>query len=1188
MKNNESDRTDIEISCPEEKPGTDLTAGIAALQRERTAIQPGEPEDDISIASLNRYRYFHYDRYREQLDLSPELLERARTLISQGRYSRLSVRTGFPTDRYFTNYMTGSAIAIGENGYGETKLDFGPDRILSASCYNWRCVYQQRNSRSVLGRDLCEHEAATLLMLENYLEKNNPGDFSNASGLELMEQKWGSRSGFFQAEEGWKQDPVRLVPTLEISEDFRLSVSFRAGTGKLFKVTKLQDLRSKVRGGEEMTFGKSTVLRMGPEFLDEEAGKWFSFIEVALEEDEMHSEVVTKKYSRLFYYSRDALVISSSIPLYGGLLDRFFELCEGKTAEYVWKKPDRSKEKGTFVPERGSLDLHLELHGVNNPETGEFDGIELYGEVPRIIRGQNYNYFFDNQRMIRLDDQKARELQPLTNLSEQGIVSVKIGRKHLGDFYHKTLPGLRKIAQIEEFDTEEIQTYVPPEPHFIVYLDVENDSAICRADVSYGTHTHTLLELIGANRSTIYSDQYRDEAAEFRVIDLLLTYLPHFDRSLWILFARREEESLFDLLDHGLSQLLEVAEVQMTDRFRRLGVRRRLPVQVGVSVESSLLDLDITSEELSREELLDILYHYEQKRRFVRLKSGDFLKLDENDTIAQLASLMETLHLTPAEFVQGKMHLPAYRALYLDKMLEQTQDIYMDRDRHFRRLIKEFKTIEDADYVIPHDLRQVLRKYQISGYRWLRTLDSYGFGGILADEMGLGKTLQVISVLLAQKLEREQEWEQNLNQDKNQDQNQKKTETSLVVCPASLVYNWGEELRRFAPDLKISLVTGTRPQRRAEIAAHENYDVLVTSYDLLKRDVDAYQGIRFRFEIIDEAQYIKNQKTAAAKAVKVITADTRYALTGTPIENRLSELWSIFDYLMPGFLYDYGQFRDEMETPIVKFQDEPASARLRAMISPFVLRRKKMDVLKDLPDKLEEIRYAGMEEKQRQIYNAQVVKMRTKVEQTSEDEFRQSSIQILAELTKIRQICCDPSLLLADYDGGSAKREACMELIRDAIEGEHKILVFSQFTSMLDLLQADLDAEKIPYYVITGATPKEKRLEYVNAFNRDETPVFLISLKAGGTGLNLTGADVVIHYDPWWNLAAQNQATDRAHRIGQKKIVTVIRLIMKHTIEEKILDMQESKKKLSEDILGGENIASSSINREDLMALLTL
>ncbi len=932
-------------------PETDLTAGIAALQRDRMEQQE-EAEEDFSISSLSGYRYFHYEKYREQLDLSQELIDKARALIASGRYTRLSVRTGFSGEEGLSDRMVGSASAVADNGYGETQLIFGPDKIESAACYNWRCVYQPRNRKSCIGRDLCEHEAATLLMLESYLEENNPGDFSNVSGMELMGKHWRSSAGDLHTEEEHMQDPVRLVPVLEISENYRFMVSFRAGTGKLFKVTKLRDLRSKVYAREEMIFGKNTVLQMGLDLLDEEARQWFSFIDSALTADEIQSEMVTKKFSRYFYYSRDALVISSSVPLYGGVLDQFFDLCEGKTVEYVWKKPDHTKEKGTIRFEQGSLDLRLELHGISDPGSGELTGVELSGEVPQVIGGQKYNYYLSDGRMIRMDEHKGRELQPLTELSRDGQVSIRIGRRHLAEFFHKTLPGLREIAEIDEYDIEDIQTYIPPEPHFIVYLDVENNSAICRADVSYGSRTHSLLELIGANYSSVYQDSYRDEASEVRLMDLLLSYLPHFDRKLWILFARKEEESLFDLLDHGLQRLLDLAEVRMTDRFRRLGIRRHLPLQVGVSVESNLLDLEITSDELTREELLEILYHYEQKRRFVRLKSGDFLKLDENDTIEQLAQLMETLQLTPAEFVKGKMHLPAYRALYLDKMLEHTQDIYMDRDLHFRRLIKEFKTIEDADFAVPKTLRHVLRKYQTAGYRWLRTLERYGFGGILADEMGLGKTLQVIAVLLAARQEQTAE----------EGPEKRKTEVSLVVCPASLVYNWGEELRRFAPDLQVSLVTGTRQERRARIAAAEDSDVLVTSYDLLKRDIDAYQGMQFRFEIIDEAQYIKNQKTAAAKAVKVIHAKTKYALTGTPIENRLSELWSIFDYLMPGFLYDYGQFRDQLETSIVKFQDEAAQERLRAMISPFVLRRKKQEVLKDLPDKLEEVRYAGMEE----------------------------------------------------------------------------------------------------------------------------------------------------------------------------------------------------------------------------------
>jgi len=431
----------------------------------------------------------------------------------------------------------------------------------------------------------------------------------------------------------------------------------------------------------------------------------------------------------------------------------------------------------------------------------------------------------------------------------------------------------------------------------------------------------------------------------------------------------------------------------------------------------------------------------------------------------------------------------------------------------------------------------------------------------------LGKTLQLITVLAAHKAEG-------------------RTGTSLIICPASLVYNWQEEFRRFAPELLVSLIVGTQPERAEKIRRYQEADVLITSYDLLKRDIAEYEDCSFAFQVLDEAQYIKNHSTAASKAVKIIRSRTRYALTGTPIENRLSELWSIFDYLMPGFLYGYDTFKKELEKPITKQQDPEATARLKKMVSPFILRRLKQQVLKDLPDKLEETRYAHLEDRQQQLYDAQVLHMRSVLEAQSEEVFRQNKIEILAELMKIRQLCCDPSLCLEDYDGGSAKREACLDLIRSAIEGEHKMLVFSQFTSMLELLEKDLQEQGISYYKITGATPKEARVELVRQFNEDETPVFLISLKAGGTGLNLTGADVVIHYDPWWNLAVQNQATDRAHRIGQKKVVSVYKLIVKDSIEEKILHMQEAKQNLADEILSGETGGLAGMSREELLQLL--
>ena len=452
-------------------------------------------------------------------------------------------------------------------------------------------------------------------------------------------------------------------------------------------------------------------------------------------------------------------------------------------------------------------------------------------------------------------------------------------------------------------------------------------------------------------------------------------------------------------------------------------------------------------------------------------------------------------------------------------------------------------------------------------WRWLRTLAGCGFGGILADEMGLGKTLQIIAVLLAEKQEGS-------------------IGTSLIICPASLVYNWAEEFHRFAPELTVCPVEGNQPERSEIIERSGKWDVLISSYDHLKRDVQTYEGKVFLYEVLDEAQFIKNQSTASAKAVKVIRAKHRFALTGTPIENRLSELWSIFDFLMPGFLYRYETFRKEMEKPIAKEGSEEASLRLKRMVSPFILRRLKTEVLKDLPEKVEESHIVRFGEEQQKLYDAQVLRMKNLLEKENEESFRKSKIQILAELTRIRQICCDPALLFENYDGGSAKMEACMDLVRSAMEGEHRILLFSQFTSMLDLLKERLGQEKIPYYEITGATPKKERLHLVSEFNNGDVPLFLISLRAGGTGLNLTGADIVIHYDPWWNAAAQNQATDRAHRIGQQKPVTVFKLIAKDSIEEKIQQLQEKKLNLADEIIGGEQVSFSSLTREDLLEMI--
>lgn len=1134
------------------------------LQEKELKQYMADFEESGSFEEVEEYRYFQYEKFRNGLVISKKVLEKARDLLDESDF-KVTVQLGFP-NRIGEDELIGVATGQSRYDYYGTTIVFDRNHILDAKCGDWTCKRKAvPESRSYLGHSLCKHEAAVLLYLENYLKENNPGDFSNDMGLQLMESMSHSGLGlpadpYEEEERKTEAKELILEPILHIKENKRCTVSFKIGDRRLYVIKNLSEFMDHIRAEDVMKFGKKTEFRMRRAYIQRDSLPILDYIANAVEEGIQLRRNV----------DNDGLLpaIGGEVPLYGNNLDQFFELIRDRKEIECTKKTYSSYKQSKMTIRARELDYHpsLQIQPLHNEE--EFQGISLSGTIPDFLYGQKYSYFIEEPYITRFPLETAKKLEPLIKIRRFGNndFEAKIGRFHLTDFYRKMLPTIREAADVVEEDSELIRQYLAPEPVFYCYLDVDDGAMLCRVDALYGNKVHHLVEEI-VHQSVI--ENYRDLEKEDQVLNLLSQYFSIIESNIMAFFNEPDEDNMFLFLSEGLPLLMDLAEVHMTDRFRRLGIRRNVHFSMGVSVESGILDLDVTAEDYTREELMEILRAYKRKARYVRLRNGDFLHVDTNESIAVLSELMESMKLTPKQFVSGKMHIPAYRALYLDKMIEKSQFIEADRNKAFRRLIREIDTANNADYDVPESLEKVLRNYQKEGYQWLRTLDHLNFGGILADEMGLGKTLQVITVLLA------------IKEENNQD-----SVCSLIVCPASLVYNWKEEINRFAPLLRAETVTGTKSMRRGLIDIYQDYDVLVTSYDLLKRDVDEYEGKQFRFMVIDEAQYIKNQTTAAAKSVKLIIAKTRFALTGTPIENRLSDMWSIFDYLMPGFLYDYTTFRREYETPIVKNGDTETSERLSRMAAPFILRRRKKDVLKDLPDKLEEIRYAAMERTQQKLYDAQVIKLRKSLKKQNDDEFRKNRIQVLAELTKLRQLCCDPSLYYEDYDGESAKRNLCMELVENIVEGEHKALIFSQFTSMLELLEKDLIKAGIPYYKITGATSKEKRMELVKAFNNNQIPVFLISLKAGGTGLNLTGADVVIHYDPWWNLAVQNQATDRAHRIGQTQIVTVYKLIIKGSIEEKIVEMQESKKKLAEDILNSENVGSTVISREDLIALL--
>ena len=420
-------------------------------------------------------------------------------------------------------------------------------------------------------------------------------------------------------------------------------------------------------------------------------------------------------------------------------------------------------------------------------------------------------------------------------------------------------------------------------------------------------------------------------------------------------------------------------------------------------------------------------------------------------------------------------------------------------------------------------------------------------------------------------------------------QNTEENKASLVVCPSSLSLNWQNEANKFAKNLKTLVIKGSLTERKRQIREIDKYDLVITSYDLLKRDIELYEKLdyNFRYIIADEAQYLKNSNTQNAKSIKKIKAETRYALTGTPIENSLAELWSIFDFIMPGYLFSYRKFKNTYEMPIIKGEDENAMQKLKMLIEPFVLRRTKKEVLKELPDKIVTVLNNEMCEEQKNLYINYLAEAKQEVaEKVKLNGYEKSKMQILAALTRLRQICCHPSIFIDGYNEGSSKLDQCMEIIKEAVKGGHKILLFSGYTSMFEIIEKELNNEKIRYLKLTGSTKVDERIKMVDEFNQNsEIQVFLISLKAGGTGLNLTGADMVIHYDPWWNLSTENQATDRAYRIGQKNNVQVYKLITKNSIEEKIYELQEKKSKLADNMLETNTVFINRLTRKDILKL---
>ena len=753
--------------------------------------------------------------------------------------------------------------------------------------------------------------------------------------------------------------------------------------------------------------------------------------------------------------------------------------------------------------------------------------------------------------------------------------SISLGGTRRGEFVFEILPRLKeqfKIQGGEEFLEYEL---LKQEPGIKLEFDYQEEMIICKARVEIGGGIYTNSEILGFD---LENKHYRPlegkekvwQAWDTEEIGRVLKFLE--DYNFYVQperFYIKRQQDIQNFLVDGWPHLPEEWSVETTSAFDNLEV-----VEVELEPEIDFDDgqeidwfefevsYEIDGKTYHRAELEELLSYNQQGTAYFQ-QEGKYFVLQSTHQEEQVERLISQAEEEEA----GRFRTSRYNLLYYRRLIEKAgikfdgSEVYDELNRD----ITEDRVVSEEE--VPPGVEDVLRDYQREGYYWLKFLHKYKFGGVLADDMGLGKTLQALTLLKKVELK----------------------EPALVVCPRSLIYNWGLEIDKFFPEFNY-LVYHDTPEERAKMREQfDEYDILITSYSIISRDCEKLQEFEFSYCILDEAHHIKNRKTQKARGAKQIRARHKLALTGTPLENSLKELWSIFDFLMPGYLENYSQFRKEYLRPISKEDNRQKLEELKDKIAPFILRRTKEEVLSDLPDKLVNIHQVELTRTQEECYRTVLKQVRGELEETVKERgFSRSRINVLAALTKLRQICDHPKLVIEEPGGelDSAKLEVLLEIVEDALEAGHKLVVFSQFVRMLKIIKQEFKEKEIGFSYLDGST--RKRIEEVKEFNQNpERKVFLISLKAGGTGLNLTAADMVVHVDPWWNPMVERQASDRVHRIGQENKVVIYKLIAAGTVEEKMLKLKKSKEDMFERIIEDSESPLENISWQDMQELLS-
>ncbi|WP_411954872.1 SNF2 helicase associated domain-containing protein [Alkalibacillus sp. S2W] len=915
--------------------------------------------------------------------------------------------------------------------------------------------------------------------------------------------------------------------------DDKLSIEMKVGTNRLYVVKSMRKFLESLDRGEEHEFT--------PNFQYDPSEHVFS------EEDQRVIDLLLQLYRNDVFYDGHFQTPPNSkgitvTPVLAKPLIEALSYC-------VCRLEDPHQSYQDIHWHNDELPFQYEIYQDENQYLFGFDNfkhITIYNEYD-LVKYDNYFYPVDQQKMRTLSDIEqilARQTEPAISVSNQQIDS----------FMSEVYPQLEEVGEVTL--TEEVsEKMIQPPLHATMHLDFSEDRLTANLKYQYDDHTFDPLTNEGPGETE--QILIRDTAKEQEIMNMIEQSAFKFNGQTLYL---DDDHDIFSFLYDQLPLFQDDINIYSTQPVKNIlkDDLQTPTVQVDLDSGENLLDVQFDFGDIQPDDIRQMIQSVQEKKRFYRLPDGAFVPLDD-DHLSQVSSIVNELNLSTDDLEKESVQLPAYRGLQIDEIADGLKTQY---NKAFEQLIQDIKQPEMFEAEVPTTIQADLRDYQRFGFQWMKSLSRYHFGGILADDMGLGKTLQSITFLVSEQDDRAAD---------------DRGKPALIVAPASLVYNWQAEFEKFAPHMSVAIAHGAASDREKVLKESNHYDVIVTSYPSVRQDEALYRDLTFSTMILDEAQAIKNHLTKQAKAIRTIRSQRRFALSGTPIENSLDELWSIFDVLLPGLFPAKKAFRQLPEKQIAR------------MSRPFILRRLKEDVLTELPDKIETVQHSELTTKQKQLYLGYLEQIQSEAANVlSTEEFQKNRMKILAGLTRLRQLCCHPSLFIEDYDGESGKLNQLLEMVETARASNQRLLIFSQFSSMLQIIQTKLDDMGVDAFYLDGQTHSKDRIDMANRFNEGEKDIFLISLKAGGTGLNLTGADTVILYDLWWNPAVEEQATGRAHRMGQQNVVQVFRLVTKGTIEEKIHQLQQRKRELIENVIQPGETTFQNLTENDIRELLNV